>query len=141
MPTPPYTLHQGVKNMSKTVSNSAIVEQTTQQSEPLPDPVLLVSKQDCKAYMPNRVLSARIHGKVAIYGQEYWQLTPPVWAELFEKIERLRDAVLEGRVPRSKALPVCKRFVRISTWAMQRYGEEALNQAVARRRDRGQHAA
>lgn len=70
-----------------------------------------------------------IKGMVVIDGVRFQQLTPAVFSIVAKRVKKLRAAAGEGRVSADVIDAVEAEYAEIRGWALQAYGEQALNEA------------
>lgn len=100
------------------------------------EPILLVDPNSLQRVTPPEKLAKRIAYQIRIDGIVFLQLTPSVWAELYCTMEAANQAANEKRIDGRDLMPMVRRFLQLSDWALRCYGQSLLNDAVTEEQKR-----
>ncbi len=96
--------------------------------------MILVDTSSLEILKPNPLMASRIQGVIEVAGRLFYPLTPMIWAEIFQVMQRACQVSKQAK--QYQALrPLLCRWIELTEHADRDFGEDALRDAVKQRMD------
>jgi hypothetical protein len=96
--------------------------------------MILVDTSSLEIVKTNPLMASRICGVIVIAGRRFYPLTPAIWAEVYQVMQKACKASTQENQYQSMK-PLLRRWMELSEYAKKDFGEDALRDAVKQRMD------